>query len=279
MSLCMITGATRGLGEAAAIEMARRGFDVVIVGRDPNRIEATLAKIRGAAGKVRAEGLLADLSSQQDICRLTDAFHQRYSTLDVLINNVGVTLLRYQASPEGLEMTWSLNYLNHFMLTNLLLDPLRRAAQEHGEARIIEVTSSFFRFVGDDFQRRQGPENYNGVLAYAQSKRAMMVFTCEMARRLKGSGITINAVTPGLVRTNVAGGNGWLAEAILAVMDRFALPVDKGVLPIVELASSDAYRGISGGYFQKSRPGKLSRAITDPQVGQRLWKISEGGTR
>jgi retinol dehydrogenase 12 len=279
MSLCMVTGATRGLGEAAAVEMARRGFDVVIVGRDPNRVEATLAKIRDIAKEAQVEGLLADLSSQQDICRLADEFQQRHSALDVLINNVGVTLLSYQASPEGLEMTWSLNYLNHFFLTNLLLDPLQRAAREHGEARIVEVTSSFFRFARADFRRRQGQKRYNGVLAYAQSKRAMMVFTCEMARRLKGSGITINAVTPGLVRTNVADGNGWLAEAILTVMDRFAQPVEKGVLPIVELASSNAYRGVSGGYFQKFRPGKLSRAITDPLVGQLLWKISEGETQ
>lgn len=101
----------------------------------------------------------------------------------------------------------------------------------------------------------------------------------EMARRLKGSGITINAVTPGLVLTNVAGGNSWLAEAILTVMDRFALPVHKGLLPIVELASSNTYRGVSGVYFQKFHPVKPSRAITDPLVGQNLWKISEGETR
>jgi len=273
--VCMVTGATRGIGYAVAKGLAQKGANVVIVGRSEERIRTALTGIRQAVNGACVEGLLADLSSQADVRKLARDFSARYSTLDVLVNNVGATILKYQQSPDGLEMTWALNYLNHFLLTHLLLNSLRAAANANGEARIVEVTSSVYRFSDPQFKRLQQQKGYNGVLAYAQSKRAIQVYTHELARRMQGTGVTINAITPGFVATNIAGGNGFLATIMMALIKRVSKPVDEGVRPIVHLASAPELCGKSGGYYKSFTAMPDDPLCKDQDIAARLWKMSE----
>lgn len=273
--VCMVTGATRGIGYAVAKGLAQKGASVVIVGRSEKRIRDALTGIRQVVNGACVEGLLADLSSQADVRKLAREFSERYSALDVLVNNVGATILKYRQSPDGLEMTWALNYLNHFLLTNLLLDPLRTAADANGEARIVEITSSVYRFSDPQFKRLQQQKRYNGVLAYAQSKRALQVYAHEFTRRMQGTGITINVITPGFVATNIAGGNGILANILMAFIKRISRPVEEGVRPIVHLVSAPELRGTSGGYYKKFTAMPDDPLCKDQDIAARLWKMSE----
>lgn len=273
--VCLVTGATRGLGQAAALGLARAGATVVIVARDRARIENTLALLRAETGNQQVEGLQADLSRLADVRLLAERFRVRYPSLDVLVNNVGATLLKYQATYEGYEMTWSLNYLGHFLLTHLLKDPLDCAAETHGEARVVEVTSSVYRYSRPDFRKLQRKERYNGALAYAQSKRAMLVYVMEMARRMNGCGVTINAVTPGAVKTHIASdvrGLNWVA---MQVINAVALPPDAGVRPILRLAAAPELRGVTGQYFRKTQKMPPDPSLTKPEIVRQLWEISE----
>ncbi len=272
---CLISGATSGIGQATALGLAHLGAKVIVVGRNPRRISSTIETIQQASGNMQVTCLLADLSSQAQVRRLALEILQQGTGLDVLVNNVGATNLSYQASPDGIELTWALNYLNHFLLTNLLVDSLKRTAVEHGEARVIEITSSMYRFSKPRFDRRQNARRYNGVLAYAQSKRAMVTFACELARRLQDSHVAVNSITPGLVATKVADQNGGWASLAMRILNRFALPVEQGVKPIVYLASSPEMAGITGQYFTKFRKAALDPACADTDIATNLWKLSQ----
>lgn len=273
--VCLVTGATHGLGLAAATALARMGAEVVIISRNSERVAQTVADLQHAAANPNVMGLTADLASQKDVRRVAAEFMARYNQLDVLVNSVGATLLNYQCSPDGLEMTWALNYQGHFLLSYLLTGVLKQAAALHGEARIVEVTSSMYRFSPANFDRLQQAQGFRGVMAYAQSKRAMLTFTYEMSRRLQGSGVTINAVTPGAVKTNVAQGNNWWATLSMRVLDWFSQPADKGVQPIVRLASAPELRGVTGTYFVKTKAQPEDHTCSNPEITRQLWRLSE----
>ncbi len=249
--VCLVTGATRGLGQATAIGLARLGATVVIIGCNQTRIDETLAKIRAETGSIYAEGLLADLSSQHEVRQVAGQFLSRYPRLDVLVNNVGGTFLSYQPSPDGYEMTWALNYLNHFLLTRLLLVSLKETAALSGEARVVELISSIYRLSDPHFDRLPQGGVVQGVLAYAKSKRALIVFACELARRLQGTGVTINAVSPGWVASEIAKSNGWGRSLLMKTLNLFAPSVEKGVQPVIHLASAPELRSVSGKFFMK----------------------------
>jgi NAD(P)-dependent dehydrogenase (short-subunit alcohol dehydrogenase family) len=272
--LCLVTGATRGLGLATAIGLARQGARVVVIGRDALRIKNALAAVRQMAGSALVDGLQADLSSQADVRRVAQEFLACYARLDVLVNNVGATLLQYQASPDGVEMSWALNYLNHFLLTNLLLERIKDTAAQAGEARILEITSSIYRLAPARFDRLQKRQGYNGVLAYAHSKRAQIVFTLQLAQQLQHSRVAVNAITPGFVATNVASDNRGLAGLAMAVIRRFSLPVIEGVKPIVHLASSPALHGMTGGYYARYQSQRAAPDCRSAEVVEQLWRIS-----
>jgi retinol dehydrogenase 12 len=273
--VCLVTGGTRGVGEATALGIARMGATVVIVGRSQERINDSVERIRTASANNFVYGLKADLSSQSDILQLAQAFLERYPTLDVLVNNVGATILNYQESPDGIELSWALNYLNHYLLTHLLLDMLKVTAEERGEARIIEITSSIFQLASSNFDRQQQKRGYNGALAYAQSKRAMMVYTSELARRLEGSGVTVNAITPGFVKTEIATTSALWARLIMRVLQPLAMDLHKGVEPIVWLATAGEMRKVSGRYFYRSKEKKMPKDCSERVITQRLWQISQ----
>jgi NAD(P)-dependent dehydrogenase (short-subunit alcohol dehydrogenase family) len=273
--VCLVSGATKGLGRAAALGLAKMGATVLIIGRNPQKVEATLSSLREETRDSNADGFLADLSSQSEVRRVANEILARYPRIDVLINNVGATLLQYQSSPDGIEMTWALNYLNHFLMTYLMLGGLKSAASRNGEARIIELTSSIYRMSSVNFDRRQTHRFYNGVLAYSQSKRAVITYVVELARRLSGSGVTINTVTPGFVRTGIAGGNGLPAKMAMWVVSRFSLPVERGVQPILHLATAPELRGISGKYYNQYRQMTDDPTCTAQATIDHLWQMSE----
>jgi NAD(P)-dependent dehydrogenase (short-subunit alcohol dehydrogenase family) len=275
---CLVTGATRGLGEAAAIGLARMGAKVFVAGRNPARLQATLERIRAETGSTTADGILADLSSMSEVRRVADDFLSRGEALDVLINNVGATMLQYQRSSDGMEMTWALNYLGHFLLTNLLLPALRNAKAEHGEARVIEITSSMYRLISPKLERLQQEQGYNGVKAYAQSKRALMLFTAEMARRLEGSGVTINVLAPGFVRTGIAGNNGFFANLAMQLVSLFSMPLEKGVQSLLYMAVDPTLRGTNGAYYRIFHRDTGRDAFGTVDDRAHLWRISQKQT-
>jgi retinol dehydrogenase 12 len=273
--VCLVSGATRGIGQATALELARRGAQVVIIGRSQARIQQTLALIHQESGSTCVDGLQADLSSVVETRRAAAEFLAKYPQLDVLVNNVGGTFLRYQTSAEGFEQTWALDYLNHFVLTQALLERLKDSAARSGQARVIEITSSIYTYSSADFSRRQGRRLFNGVAAYAQAKRAQLVFALGLAQQVQTSGVSVNAVTPGFVATGIAGGNGGPASLMMALIRRFSLPVQEGIQPILRLACAEELRGVTGKYFSRFEERQPDAGCTRKEHVERLWQVSE----
>ncbi len=273
--VCLVTGGTSGIGEATAAALLSAGATVVLVGRDPRKTEVTASRLQANAPNGRAEFLVADLSLMSDVRRLAAEFQRRFDRLDVLVNNASAIFLRRRETVEGFEATFALNYLAYFLLTNLLADCLARSAP----SRVVNVASSgHFRCHGLRFDDLHARRSYRGFKAYHQSKLADVMLTFEMARRLEGSGVTVNAVDPGMVKTNIGRNNGvaWrVAKAVFDVMFRvrYVSPAE-GARGVVHLASSPEVERVSGEYFVQGRPGRSSRESYDAQAAARLWDIS-----
>src|SRR5215204_6677853 len=219
--VCLITGATSGIGKATAMGLANMGASVVMVGRDRGRGEAVMAEIKEKSSNASVDLMLADVSSQEEIRRLADEFKEAYPRLDVLINNAGVFRSKRITTADGIEMTFAVNHLTYFLLTKVLLDVLRTSAPP----RIVNVASGEQRNGTIDFDDLQGEKRYKGAKAYSQSKLATVLFTYELARRLEGTGICANCLHPGgriPGRTNfgsgVSGVFGFMVRALRPVM-------------------------------------------------------------
>jgi NAD(P)-dependent dehydrogenase (short-subunit alcohol dehydrogenase family) len=268
--ICLVTGATNGIGKATAQALARMGATVVIVGRNASKTAQTVKEIRAASVNKNVDSLLADLSSQQEIQRLADEFKSKYSHLHVLINNAGGFFMKRQISVDGIEMTFALNHLASFLLTNLLLDTLEASAP----ARIINVSSGAHTSGKIEFDNLQGERNYR-PRAYDDSKLANVLFTMELARRLDGSGVTVNALHPGFVATGFAKNNGRVIAAFIGLLAPLvARSPAKGAETSVYLASSPSVDGITGEYFHDSRVVPVAPQATDIVVARKLWDVS-----
>jgi NAD(P)-dependent dehydrogenase (short-subunit alcohol dehydrogenase family) len=269
---CVVTGATSGIGEVTACELARRGARVIIVGRSVERCAATLARIRDATGTTKAESLIAELSSQSSVRELADQIINRCDQLDVLVNNAGGMFLTRRESVDGIEMTLALNHLSCFLLTNLLLPLITTSTP----ARIINVASDAHKGASIHFDDLQFRRRYSGWRAYQQSKLANILFTYELARRLEGVGVTVNTLHPGFVRTgffrDMEGWKGWVIRQSAAL---FAIAPEQGARTLIYLASSPEVAGVTGRYFVKEKPTVSSGASRDQAVAQRLWQVSE----
>jgi NAD(P)-dependent dehydrogenase (short-subunit alcohol dehydrogenase family) len=267
----LVTGASSGIGRATAVELARRGAELLLVGRTPERCAAALAEIRAAGGD-KPELVRGDFGSLAGIRQLADEIRDRTDRLDVLVNNAGVTLTRRQVTEDGFERTFAVNHLGYFALTGHLL-PLLRAGRD---ARIVNVASEGHRFGRLDFDDLQNELRYRMLRVYGQSKCANVLWNTELARRLEGSGITANCLHPGGIRSNLGAGNGVLLDFVQRAVGRiFLKSPEQGARTSVYLATSPEVAGVSGRYFAKCRQKRPSAHATDPEAARRLWELSE----
>ncbi|HVB74727.1 MAG TPA: SDR family oxidoreductase [Ktedonobacteraceae bacterium] len=267
--ICMITGANSGVGKATALGLAKMGATVVLVSRDRARGEEAQREIKAQSSNHAIDLLVADLSSQKSIRQLAQDFKQHYSQLHVLINNAGVFPLTKRTTVDSLDMTFAVNQLAPFLLTNLLLDVLKASAP----ARIVNVSSNSHEANYLQLDDLQSEKRYRPMRAYGQSKLALVLFTYELARRLEGTGVTANGLHPGFVATNIAQRDlplpGRLAASLIF---RFGISPEEGAKTSIYLASSPDVEGITGKYFVRSVP-KMSAPLTyDKSLQQQLWQ-------
>jgi NAD(P)-dependent dehydrogenase (short-subunit alcohol dehydrogenase family) len=268
--ICLVTGGTNGIGKATAQALAQMGATVVIVGRDAQKTSRVVQEIRATSANNKVDSLLADLSSQQEVRRLGDEFKSKYSHLHILLNNAGAVFMQRQRSVDGIEMTFALNHLAPFLLTNLLLDTIKASAP----ARIINVSSDAHASGKIDFDNLQGERGYS-PRAYEHSKLANILFTMELARRLGGTGVTVNALHPGFVATGFAKNNGRVIAALVSIFAPLvARSPAKGAETLIHLASSPSVEGITGKYFYDSQVIPAAPQATDMLVARKLWDVS-----
>jgi len=280
---CMVTGASSGIGRQTALGLARLGARVTLVCRDPLRGQAAHEYICRGSGNRSVELMLADLSSQREIRELAVNYRSKHDRLHILVNNAGIIMANRELSVDGIEMTFAVNYIAYFMLTNLLVDILKEGAP----ARVVNLTSSMHRNARLDFGNLQGEKQYNRDRAYAQSKLADVIFTNELARRLEGTGVTANSVCPGAVSSNI-----WVPSSkIIATFFRLLMkgPEQGAVLPLYVAASGEV-AGVTGKYFQTGQHLKGAAVKTggtvclpsvracDEETAKRLWQLSESLT-
>lgn len=260
----LITGATSGIGLATARELHDRGANLLLVGRDYRK----LADVQSSLGTDRVDTARADLSLVRDVDRLADDLLRSLDRLDVLLNNAGGMATRRHLTAEGLERTFATNHLAYFHLTNRLLPLLKASAP----SRIVNVASdAHFWAKSLDFDDLQGEKNPSGMAAYGRSKLLNILFTRELARRLEGSGVTANALHPGVVRTGIFPGGpvGRLAAAIIGISP------ERGAQTSVYLATSPEVEGVSGRYFDRCKEHRASAVALDDDLARRAWDVSE----
>lgn len=275
--VCIVTGATNGLGEVTALELARMGATVVIVGRNEDRAKATLQKIRSAVPNADVNYLIADLSLMSQVKRVADEFRSRYARLDVLVNNAGMIFDKRIETAEGLEMTFALNHMSYFYLTKLLLDMLKTSGTPTTRSRIVNVASNLHRIGAFDFEDIQNKRRYIGGLAYGQTKCMNVLHAYELHRRLSAEQayVTANALHPGGVRTGFGTNTTGTTRSVLRFLRWLSFSPEQGARTQIYLASSPDVEGVSGKYFVLSKPKQPSRFARDPENGRRLWEYSE----
>ena len=268
--VCLVTGATSGIGRVTARELAQMGATVVAVGRNRQKGDETIAEIKRRASSDKVEFMQADLSSQESIRGLAEAFTDKYDQLHVLVNNAGGVFSKRETTVDGLEMTFALDHLAYFLLTDLLLPVLEQSAP----ARIVNVSSAAQGSGKINFDDLQGAKRYSGWRAYGQAKLANVLFTYELARRLQGAGVTANCLHPGVVATGFAQNNSGALQALVKAGQIFAISPEKGAETSVFLASSPQVEGVSGRYFANKKERKSAKQSYDESVARRLWNVS-----
>ncbi|PYP77096.1 MAG: hypothetical protein DMD35_16345 [Gemmatimonadetes bacterium] len=274
--VCLVTGASRGLGKATALGLARLGATVVLLARDERLLSAARDDVAASSGNPHVSSIVADLASFDDIRVAAQELRARHEALHVLIHNAGVNPTKRKLSADGIELTLAVNHLAPFLLTHELLPALRRGGHDHG-ARVVTVASMFERFGRIAFHDVQGARRWIGPLAYTQSKLANVLFTFELAERLAGTGITANCVDPGLVATDL------MREHVLfrprwlkAVWGRVLASPTAGARAAVHAASAPEIATVTGKCFDRyGREVRTSRQSRDPATRERLWTLSE----
>lgn len=268
----LVTGATSGIGLVTARELARMGARVIIASRSAVRCAQTAQQIAQATGNSEVLAMPTDLSSLRAVRALAERVRAEVGQLDVLVNNAGAIFGERKISADGFEMTWALNHLSYFLLTNLLLDLLSASP----EGRVVNVSSDAHfavrraDFSDINFERRR----YGGFAAYCLSKLANVMFTYELARRLQGSTVTANALHPGAVATNFGRNNPGVLGLVFRLFTCFALSPEQGAQTSIYLASSPAVAGVSGQYFDRCKPKRSSPISYDQSAQRQLWALS-----
>jgi len=264
----LVTGANSGIGKATALGLARLGGTVVMACRSATRGEAARQDIVRDSGNSKVYLEIVDLASEDSTRSFAEEFKRKYPRLDVLINNAGVYTPHREVTPDGLERTFEVNYLSGFLLTHLLLDLLKKSAP----SRIVNVSSSAHSGGTIHFDDLQGERRYGGFGAYGQSKLAQILFTQELARRLQGTGVTVNACHPGVIRTNLGMGG---TSAVVRFVRMFFKTPEKGAETPIYLAVSPDVERVTGQYFANKHVREPSREAQDPNVARRLFDVSK----
>jgi NAD(P)-dependent dehydrogenase (short-subunit alcohol dehydrogenase family) len=273
----VLTGATNGIGLAAALELARRGADLTLVARNQERAAEAVRRISAVSTGSTPDVLLADLASQSSIRRLAGELLARYPRIQVLVNNAGAIYARREMTADGIERTWAVNHLAPFLLTTLLLDRLK-ASQP---ARIVTTSSGAHEGARIPFDDLNAERSWGGAgfTRYGETKLANILFTAELARRLEGTGVTANAFHPGFVATGFNRNNGVLMRIVMAITRPFARSPAKGAESLVWLVDAEEASHLNGAYVFDRRSVAPSPAALDVEAARRLWQVSEEQTR
>ncbi len=268
----VVTGGTDGIGKVAALELAKMGANVTIVGRNAAKGEGVVRAVRGAAGHSRVGFVAGDLSTQKGVRDAADALKGRLKRIDVLLNNAGAFFQRRQLTQDGIESTFALNHLGYFLMTAQLLELVKTSAP----ARIVNVASDAHVGGKLDMGDLQNEKNYSGWRAYQQSKLANVYFTYELARRLQGTNVTANCLHPGFVATRFGDNNsGWMRAVFGVAKSLLAKSEADGAKASIYLASSPDVEGVSGKYFDNGKAVRSSPVSYDEEIGRELWRASE----
>ena len=265
--VCIVTGANTGIGKETALGLAKLGATVVMVCRDRQRGEEAHSEIKQKSGNDYVELMLCDLSSQRSIKQFAPVFAQRHDRLDVLVNNAGIVLREHSMTEDGLESTFAINHLGYYLLTNLLLDLLKKSAP----SRIVNVASAAHKFGSLDVNAWPTGRQYSAFGAYANSKLANILFTRELAQRLTGTGVTANCLHPGGVGTNLFRG---FPKFLQTVIKLVTISPERGARTSIYLACSPDVEGITGKYFARCRQQESSEASRNKAAARDLWNLS-----
>jgi NAD(P)-dependent dehydrogenase (short-subunit alcohol dehydrogenase family) len=263
----VVTGATSGIGEVAALELAGKGARIVFIARDRNRGEATLAKLDAKAPGLSHKVHYADLSLVAEMKRVAVEIAASEPRIDVLINNAGAAFAQRQVTAEGFELTFALNHLSYFVVTAGLRERLLGSTP----ARIVSTSSTAHMGMKIDLDDLQTKNGYSSLKAYGRSKLENILFTRELARRLQGTGVTANCLHPGVVATRFGHESGGVLQPFLKALQIFAISPEKGAETIVYLASSPDVANVTGEYFAKNKIARTSAAAQDMSVAAALW--------
>lgn len=264
--ICMITGSNSGIGKATALGLAEMGATIIMVCRKKERGESAMKEIVEKTGNSSIDLFITDLASQIAIRDLVNDFKNKYKNLHVLINNAGIVLHKRKLTVDGIEANFAVNYLAPFLLSNLLIDVLNVSAP----ARIINIVSGLHASASLDFNDLQNEKKYRAFPAYNKSKLALVLFTYELAKRINDTGVTVNCIHPGVVRTNL----GHDLPLYYRWATVFFRPPEKGAETPIYLASSYEVEGISGKYFKNKKQIESSKESYDESIAERLWDES-----
>lgn len=274
--VCVVTGATSGIGQVAAEALAGHGARVFLIGRSAQRAAAAIAAIQAKHPGAQVDALVGDLSTFAEVRRLAQEIQAKIDRLDVLVNNAGGVFPRRLLSADGIEMTMALNHFSYYLLSHLLLDMLKRSAP----ARVVNVASDAHRFAraGVTEANFKGPKGFAGWRAYGESKLANVLFSNELARRLDGTDVTSNALHPGFVRTRFFEDKGFGGRVAKAMAAWFALTPEDGARTTVHVATAPELEGTTGRYFEKCQEATPAPAALDEAAARRLWDLSAAWT-
>jgi len=268
--IILITGATSGIGRETAFGLADMGAKVVIMARNAEKAAATIDQIEERTGNAETGFIKCDLASLDSVRNAADVFRSGYKRLDVLIDNAGGVLGKRMVTVDGFEQTFQVNHLSHFLLTNLLLDVLKRSAP----SRIVVVGSQAHSGAHLDFEDLMLERGYSSFKAYGRSKLANLLFCFELSRRLEGTGVTANCLHPGVVRTNFGHDLNGATKLFMPVGHLFMISPRKGASTSIYLATDPEIANVSGKYFAKKKVRASSPESTDQNVAKRLWEVS-----
>ena len=268
--ICLVTGATDGIGKVSARVLAEMGAKVIIVGRNPEKSAAVLTELKSISRNENIDLLMADLAVMKEVRDLAEQVISRYDRLDVLLNNAGGYFAKHEITSDGLEMTFALNHMSYFLLTNKLMGLLKSSVP----ARIVNVSSDAHYGVDIEFDNLNGEQDYKAWKAYQKSKLANVLFTYELLKKVPAD-ITVNCLHPGFVATNFGNNNGGFVSPVLKIAKRIsAIDPEEGAKTSIFLCSSPEVEEVSGKYFFKCQPKTSSRESRNMDTAKRLWQIS-----